>query len=94
MRGAVNVESAYASELVLVSALGLDGLKAKCAELSGFLEQAPNIFLGDVAYTCMRDYLALRDDENCKTLAIVTTSVSSLRSHLSGALRKIGRAHV
>jgi phosphopantetheinyl transferase (holo-ACP synthase)/malonyl CoA-acyl carrier protein transacylase len=89
MRGIKNVEGAYACELILVSAIGLDSLKAKCFELSGFLEQAPNISLGDVAYTCMREYLACREEEECKVLAIVTTTVASLRSHLNGALRRL-----
>ena len=75
------------SELVLLAAPDVEALCREVERLAHFLEQAPSVFLRDVAYTCARAYKAL--DEKEAVLALVASSAEELRGRLAAALPRL-----
>ena len=75
------------SELILIGAADAEALCSELERLERFLEQAPSVFLRDVAYTCA---LAYRDlPEKGAVLAIVASSADELRARVASARTRI-----
>ena len=76
----------YGSELVLVAAPDEAALVTAVRKLATFLDQAPDVALRDVAYTCARSYAAQCEQPAAATpptLAVVASSVADLRTRLA-----------
>lgn len=74
----------FDSELCLISAKNPTGLAEKIERIINFIDQAPDVLLEDIAYTCARSARSMP-----VVLSVVASSTTDLRDRLDLALTKI-----